>query len=279
MHTDPTSRAESIARVRKVAGALRRLFASRPAGLLTDVDGTISQLTTHAMAATVSDRARRALDQLTSELELVAVVTGRAVERAQQMVGVTGLAYVGNHGLEWLQDGAVQRHPAAISARPALEAATAAIRAAIPDPGLVYEDKGASVAVHYRLTAEPQQVERRLHTVLAPHVQGGGVRLIEGVLVVNLLPAIAVDKGAATRRLVEQHGLRSVAFFGDDVTDLYAFRELQTLRASGSVDALTIGVVGPEAPPEVAAEADLLLEGVGEVERVLGALAARPPAR
>jgi trehalose 6-phosphate phosphatase len=262
-----------------VAGALRRLFASRPAGLLTDVDGTISRLTTHAMEATVSDQARRALGRLTTELELVAVVTGRAIERAQRMVGLPDATYVGNHGLEWVHDGTVQRDPAAVAARPALQAAIDDIRAADPEPGLVYEDKGVSVAVHYRLTADPPAAERRLHALLAPHVESGAIRLIEGVLVVNLLPAIAVDKGSASRRLVEQHQLRSVAFFGDDVTDLHAFRELQSLRASGSVAALTIGVVSPAAPPEIRTEADLLLEGVGEVERVLNALAARPPAR
>jgi trehalose 6-phosphate phosphatase len=216
--------------------------------------------------------------RLTSELDLVAVVTGRAVERAQQMVGVTGPAYVGNHGLEWLQDDMVIRHPEAVAARPALEAATNAIRAAISDPGLQYEDKGVSVAIHYRRAHRPDDVERRLLAALEPHLQSG-VRLIQGGLVVNLLPAIAVDKGAAARRLVEQHGLRSVAFFGDDVTDLHAFRAIQALRASGVADALAIGVTGPESPPEVRAEADLILEGVGEVERVLSALAARPPAR
>src|SRR5215208_6074052 len=95
----------SHARVRRVAGILRRLFENRPAGLLTDVDGTISRITRHTNTATVSPMARRSLTRLTRELDLVAVVTGRAVERAQQMVGVASASYVGNHGLEWLQDG------------------------------------------------------------------------------------------------------------------------------------------------------------------------------
>ena len=52
---------------------------------------------------------------------------------------------------------------------------------------------------------------------------------------------------------------------------------LNALRAEGVAQTLTVGVVSPEGPPEVRDEADLLLEGVGEVERVLAALAARPP--
>jgi trehalose 6-phosphate phosphatase len=106
-------------------------------------------------------------------------------------------------------------------------------------------------------------------------VASGRLRLIEGALVVNLLPALAIDKGAAARRLVERHGLRSVAFFGDDVTDLDAFRALRALREEGLADTVAIGVGSAEGPPAVRDEADLMLEGVAEVERVLAALARR----
>jgi trehalose 6-phosphate phosphatase len=252
---------------------LRRLFRDRPAGLLTDVDGTISRITRRTNDATVSDAARRALSRLAGQLDVVAVVTGRAVERAQQMVGVSGIGYVGNHGLEWLHDGAVVTDPGAEAARPLLESALRDVRSAIPTSHLHVEDKRASVAIHYRLAAEPVIVGARLLEILEPYASSGSLRLIEGGLVVNLLPGIPVDKGAAARRLVDQHGLRSVAFFGDDVTDLHAFRMLRQLRDDGLVESLIIGVGSPEGPPEVRAEADLVLEGVGEVERVLAALA------
>ena len=266
----------SRARVRRAAAALRRLFAARPAGLLTDVDGTISRITRRTHEATVTPGARRSLTRLTTELDLVAVVTGRAVERALRMVGVEGAGYVGNHGLEWLQDGAVQVDPAAEAARPHLDAALAAVRAAIAERDLTVEDKRVSVAIHYRLAEHPQQVGAIMLGVLRPFVESGRLRLIEGGLVVNLLPALPIDKGAASRRLVEQHGLRSVAFFGDDVTDLDAFRALRSLREEGVADTLSIGVDSVEAPPAVREAADMMLEGVDEVERVLAALARRP---
>jgi trehalose 6-phosphate phosphatase len=268
--------AASRARIRHAAAALRRLFEARPAGLLTDIDGTISRITAQTNDAVVSDQARRALGRLAAQLDLVAIVTGRAVDRARRMVGAPELAYVGNHGLEWLRDGLVETHPAAVAARPALQAAIDAVRAAIPDPGLVCEDKGVSVAIHYRLAADPMDVGRRMLAVIAPYVQNGALRLIEGALVVNLLPALAVDKGLATRRLIEQHGLRSAAFFGDDVTDVDAFRSLHTLQAGGQVRALSVGVTGPETAAAVRDAADVVLHGVDEVERALAALARRP---
>lgn len=275
--TSDTSPAASRARVRRVAGALRRLFESRPAGLLTDVDGTISRITRQTNDASVEPVTRSALTRLASQLDLVAVVTGRAVARAQQMVGVSGLSYVGNHGLEWLQDGVVQTDPAAEAARPHLDAALAAVRAAIPERDLHVEDKRVSLAIHYRMAEQPEQVERTMLSLLRPFLDARQLSLIEGRLVVNLLPAVAIDKGAAARRLVERHGLRSVAFFGDDVTDLHAFRVLRDIRSEGIAETLVVGVNSPEASPAVRAEADLLLEGVGEVERVLAALGVRPP--
>jgi len=269
----------SHARVRRVAGILRRLLENRPAVLLTDGDGTISRITRHADDATVSPTARGALTRLTGALDLVAVVTGRAVERAQRMVGVAGASYIGNHGLEWLQDGAVVTDPAAGAARPILDEALAAVHAVVSPDDLVVEDKRVSLAIHYRLAADPPGVERRLLEVFAPFVEAERLRMIRGGLVVNLLPALRIDKGEASRRLTEQHGLRAVAFFGDDVTDLDAFRMLRALRADGSVQTVSIGVNGPEAPAAISAEADLVLEGVDEVERVLTALARRPRAR
>lgn len=266
----------SRARVRRAAGALRRLFERRPAGLLTDVDGTISQITRNTNDATVSQPARSALTRLHGSLDLVAVVTGRAVERAQRMVGVSGIGYVGNHGLEWLQDGIVQTDPAAEAARPHLEAALAAVRATFPPSDFHVEDKRVSVAIHYRQARDPLAVERVMLDLLRPFASAGQLRTIEGGLVVNLLPALAIDKGSASRWLVEQYGLRSVAFFGDDVTDLHAFRALKVLRAEGIAETLVVGVGSAEGPPAVREEADLILEGVGEVERVLAALAARP---
>jgi trehalose 6-phosphate phosphatase len=259
------------------ASALRRLFAARPAALLTDVDGTISHMTRRPMDAAVSTSLRQSLARLAQDLEVVTVVTGRAVTRAQTIVGVPEIGYVGNHGYEWNRDGQIEALPEAIAARPMLESALAAIRDGAPDEGLVVEDKGVTVAVHYRLSPHHAEMRQRMLTAVEPFIGASGpLKLIEGALVFNLLPNVEMDKGHAVVRLVEQHGLKSVAFFGDDITDLDAFRALHRLRAGGRVDTLAVGVLSAEGPPEIRELADLLLDGVDEVEAVLADLAARP---
>jgi trehalose 6-phosphate phosphatase len=267
MHSDGGSRIDGA------AVSLRRLFANRPAGLFADVDGTISRLTPRPMDASVTPATRESLRRLAGDLEIVSVVTGRAVARARRIVNVPEIGYIGNHGLEWWHDGQIVTHPGAAAARPTLDAALRAVRSAVPDLGLVFEDKGVSVAIHYRLSTQPDEAGRGLLAALKPYVDASALRLIQGGFVVNLLPAVAVDKGQAVVRLVEERGLRSVAFFGDDVTDLDAFRALRALREDGRARTLSVGVLSAEGPPQIRAEADLLLDGVGEVEQVLAALA------
>src|SRR5207248_10975400 len=91
--------ADGGSRVRAAAASLRHLFANRPAGLFADIDGTISRLTSRPLDATVTPAARESLRRLASDLEIVTVVTGRAVTRARRMVDVPEIGYVGNPGL------------------------------------------------------------------------------------------------------------------------------------------------------------------------------------
>ena len=266
-------------RVGRAVDALLELFQARPAGLLADVDGTISRITRQPMAATVSPEARRALAELAARLDVVSVITGRAVSRARLMVATPEIGYVGNHGLEWWENDQVVTHPAAALARRDFDAALRAVRATVSRPGVIVEDKGVSVAIHYRLADRPDEAGSEIIAALLPYVDAGAVRLIEGALVANLLPPTPVDKGAAIVRLVDAHLLRSVAFFGDDVTDLDAFRALRALRDQGRALTLSAGVLSPEGPAQIRDEADLVLDGVGEVEQVLAALASTlPPA-
>jgi trehalose 6-phosphate phosphatase len=241
---------------------------------LTDVDGTISRMTQRPMDATVTPEARQSLRRLAQKLDLVAVVTGRAVSRAQEMVGLPEITYVGNHGFEWTHGGAVETLPEAVAARPALDGVLAAIRAVVPEDGLAVEDKGVTLAVHYRLAPDHALTRERMLAAVAPYLADGSLRLIEGGLVFNLLPNVTMDKGEAAVRLVERHGLKSVAFFGDDVTDIDAFRALRRLRDEGRANTLSVGVLSPEGPAALRDHADILLDGVHAVERVLAALAA-----
>ncbi|HEX3947344.1 MAG TPA: hypothetical protein VHW47_06540, partial [Acidimicrobiales bacterium] len=74
------------------------------------------------------------------------------------------------------------------------------------------------------------------------------------------------DKGTVVRRLAA--GWSAAACFGDDLGDLPAFRALDQLAADG-VAVARVAVVDADGPPEVAAAADLVVEGPGGVVALL----------
>ncbi|MCC6177673.1 MAG: trehalose-phosphatase [Chloroflexi bacterium] len=264
-----------LARIRRAAHDARRILAHRPAGLLADIDGTLSAMVALPETAVVTPGVRRALRTLSRRLDLVVAVTGRQVVDARRLVGVNEIGYVGNHGIERWVDGAVTLHPLATPWIPDIAAGLKAARAAVDGSGMRFEDKGVSASVHYRLADDPLDAERRLLAALRPFVAAGRLRLTEGKMVVNLLPPVAIDKGRAVEDLAAEHGLRGVVFLGDDVTDLDALRALRRLRGRG-IATLGIGVLSAEGPVELREVADVCLAGVDEVERLLLALARRP---
>jgi trehalose 6-phosphate phosphatase len=75
--------------------------------------------------------------------------------------------------------------------------------------------------------------------------------------------------------LAQDLGLRGIVFFGDDVTDIDAFRALRELRDAGEAATLRVGVLGPETLPAVLAAIDMSVDGVPACAATLIALAAR----
>lgn len=237
-------------------------------GLVTDVDGTISQIVDQPDAAQVTPRSRDLLHALHARLALVAVVSGRGVADVRRMVGLPELTYVGNHGLEWWRDGQVALAPETRAYRPALEAAIHAL-SAYTVPGMIVEDKIATISVHYRQTANPTATAAALAPVLERIAAGQRLRLFQGRMIFELRPPVDTNKGSAFRQLVDEHDLGAAIYLGDDTTDVDALRMARELRDSGRCYALGLGVESEHMPTTVRDHADLLIGGVHDVEAFL----------
>src|SRR6185503_4316847 len=122
-------------------------------------------------------------------LALVAVVSGRTAADARAMVGIPGLIYVGNHGLEiWSERGAEivpEARPWVPRLAAVLEDVTRQLR---HSDGILVENKGATASLHYRLAPDPEQARRDLLELLARCALTSGLRIEEGRMVINLLP-------------------------------------------------------------------------------------------
>jgi trehalose 6-phosphate phosphatase len=260
-------------RLRALALA-RRAIEQRPAGLLTDFDGTLAPIVRDPFAAQLVDGADGALATLARRLAVVAIITGRAPLDARRLFGVAGVLIAGNHGTEWLEPDAdaPTLAPEAGSVRARLDA----VLARLPRlTGVVVEHKGLSASVHYRNAPDPDLALRRILDVLGD-VGEYGLEARGGRKIVELLPIGLGNKGSAVRAIVERFGLRGVVVMGDDLTDLDMFRAVAELRDEGRVRGAIIGVgaADGEVSEAVARAADVTLDDPSDVAAFLSGLAA-----
>jgi trehalose 6-phosphate phosphatase len=246
------------------------------AAILTDVDGTLAPIVERPEQAAVPRAARDALAALSERFRLVGCVSGRRAEEARRLVGLDGIAYAGNHGLELLLPG--EEEPRLDPSLDGREAGAAEFLAEL-DPkeltstGLRREDKGPIQALHWRGADDERAAEARAHEIAA-EAGRAGLEPHWGRKVLELRPVGGGGKDAAVAALLATGGIVTAVYAGDDRTDLDAFRRLRELRETGELETtVCVGVTSPEAPPELAEESDLTVDGPAGWLAILESLA------
>lgn len=250
----------------------RAALAAAPAGLLTDLDGTLAPIVIDPPSARALPGAAEALARLAAAGVVVGVVSGRAAVDARRILGRDDVLVIGNHGLEWLEPGATA--PAAAPQAARASAAIDRALAVVPDgPGVRVEHKGLSATVHFRQAPDPAAAAARTRAALAA-ASIPGVAVRAGRMSLELRPGDAGDKGSAVAEVARRHRLRGLVVIGDDVTDLDMFRAAHRLRDDAGLAATVIAVGGAgEVPAEVAGAADALLPDPAAVVDLLRVLA------
>jgi trehalose 6-phosphate phosphatase len=198
-------------------------FAQERVLLAFDFDGTLAPIVRNPEAAAMRPRTRALLAKV-AKLYPCAVISGRA--RADVMAKVHAIplrAVFGNHGMEPSPHGRAWRR---LATRWQAEIASSVP----PIPGLVIENKGVSLAVHYR-KARSRAAVRRLILDAAAGLRG--TRIIEGKMVVNVLPVGAPDKGTALMALRKRLRCESAIYVGDDDNDEDVFALARRIRLLG----------------------------------------------
>ena len=247
-------------------GALLEALRADPSrtAILTDVDGTLAPIVERPEDAAVPAPVAELLERLNERYALVGCVSGRQATEARRIVGVEGIAYAGNHGLELLLPG--EEQPQLDPSLDGRKEGAAEFLAGL-DGGelreleLRLEDKGPIQALHWRGAEDERAAEARAHEIAADAGRAG-LEPHWGRKVLELRPVGGGGKDAAVAALLTAEGLAAAAYAGDDRTDLDAFRRLRELRDEGRLGtAVCVGVVSPEAPPELAEESDIRVEG------------------
>jgi len=191
--------------------------------LFLDVDGTLVEFTADPAAVHVLPEVREAIGRLSRRLHgAVALVSGRPLAQLDALFAPLRLPAAGLHGHQF-------RHAA--GADPDIPEDTSALlhelhrqalAMAASRPGVLVEDKGVSLALHWR--AAPHFGPGVAAFAREPLARLPGYRLQPGDHVVEFVPC-GSDKGRALERMMAQPAFRGrvPVFVGDDLTDEYGF--------------------------------------------------------
>jgi len=193
--------------------ALASALRQRPL-LAFDFDGTLAPIVARPESARLSLAVAARLQALAAQLPL-AIVTGRTVDDVRKRLGFEPLYVIGNHGAE-------DPHDPATAARQVhlLDALRSRLQARHPElaaAGITVEDKGASLALHYRLARDRGQAQALIGDLLSG--ADTKLRTFGGKMVVNITPEDAPDKATAVHALVSRCGAGCAVFAGDDIND------------------------------------------------------------
>jgi trehalose 6-phosphate phosphatase len=188
-----------------------------------DVDGTLLELAGSPAEVSVGRRARTLLRRLnTSTGGAVALISGRSIADIDALFEGLTVRVVGQHGSEWRGEGRAGVEVATPGS--AFGRARARARALVDaNPSLLFEDKGRSIAVHFRRAPHLEPLVQTSMRAICDEL-GDEYLLQQGKRVVEIRPR-GRDKGDAVEALLEVAPFagRTPVFVGDDVTDEAGF--------------------------------------------------------
>ena len=202
--------------------------------ILLDVDGTLLDLAPTPREVFVSPDLRATLERLWSRTGgAVAFVSGRTVSELDLIFSPLQLPAIGGHGAE------LRALPTAAPAAPRLPPLDPEVKrqfAAIAQtsPGIILEDKGYSLALHYRLAPHRERAVQEAAAKIWQDLDTTSIELLPGKLVVEIKQT-GTTKATAVRELmsVPPFAGRRPVFIGDDVTDVGVFAILPDFGGLG----------------------------------------------
>jgi trehalose 6-phosphate phosphatase len=245
----------------------KRLRDDRRTFLLFDYDGTLAPIVERPEMASIPQETEDALVKLSrwplvgttsgSQSRLIiGIISARSLEDVRARVGIDGLIYAGNHGLEIQGLGLDFVHPEALKAKNKLDQAYRRLEEELSvHPGAFAEHKGLSLTVHYRLVEERgvEAVKDIVDKTTRPFLESEDLVLSPGKMALEIRPNISWHKGSATNAIIS--GIVAPAlnpneiaaaptrmslslgetalYFGDDLPDEAGFASVQEYGGMG----------------------------------------------
>ncbi|XP_026465717.1 alpha,alpha-trehalose-phosphate synthase [UDP-forming]-like isoform X3 [Ctenocephalides felis] len=206
--------------------------------LLLDYDGTLAPIAPHPDLATLPPETKHVIQRLSNMPDVyVAIVSGRNVENVKQMVGIEGITYAGNHGLEILHpDGSMFVHPMPIEYEKKVSNLLQSLQEQVCRDGAWVENKGAMLTFHYRET--PLYARQSMIQQARQLIEKSGFTAANAHCAIEAKPPVQWNKGRASIYIlrtafgVDWSERIKIIYAGDDVTDEDAMQALKGMAAT-----------------------------------------------
>jgi len=230
--------------------------------LFLDYDGTLVPIAPTPAEAVCPPEVRVLLEGLRDLPNVYPVIiSGRSLEDIREKVGVFGITYVGNHGLSIQNPAGIHKKRLSPARREEFNILIQALKESLEQiPGILFEDKGLILSVHYRNV--DQEYFGGIQHILEESLKKwkGRWKIAYGKMVYEVRPHMDFNKGKAAREILKSYsprGLLSI-YLGDDLTDEGAFRALKG-----------IGITVFVGSGQLASEAEYSLENPSDVQAFL----------
>jgi trehalose 6-phosphate phosphatase len=177
--------------------------------LAFDFDGTLAPIVANPTRAGLRPQTRRLLTEVARKYPCVVISGRNRADVVRRLAGISLRRVFGNHGIE--------PSPALAAGRRAVRGWLACLRPRLAGvAGLVFDNKGASLAIHYRKSPNRPAA---LKKILAATADLTDARVLQGILVVDLLPLHAPNKATALQSEMRRLRCQGALYVGDDQTD------------------------------------------------------------
>lgn len=217
---------------------LTHIKSSKHVLLLFDYDGTLTPIVERPELADLHKESRQLLKALVHRPRFtIGIVSGRALNDLQNRVGIKGIIYAGNHGLEIKGPGAEFIHPLTEETGSVIRVLSKMLSKSLSTiRGAVVEDKGSTLSVHYRMVEDEEKIEEVKNVfeqVVGLARTLGKVKTTSGKKVHEVRPNVPWHKGKAVKFIMKKYarkgrtsGLLPI-YVGDDLTDEDAFKVIE----------------------------------------------------
>ncbi len=204
-----------------------------PIVLMLDFDGTLCPIANTPAKAYLLISTRKLLEKISQKIP-IAIISGRGLKDLKKKVGVQGLIYSGNHGLEWEINGKYNcMNPSKKSLQDLLLVYNFFKKILPHYSGLFIENKKISFSVHYRqmLHKDSKKFKKEKNRIINL-MSKKEIMIIEGKKVIEFKPKINWNKGSFAKLLINFLEKKYSKYFlpifiGDDKTDEDVFKAIK----------------------------------------------------